>query len=56
MVKQIDRYKIPYDYYYGNGYFVFTFDSNEFNMHITFKQLPLMKFGIWKLGNKYDNF
>ena len=56
VVKQINKYKIPYNYRYGGGYFIFTFDPHEFNMHLTFKQLPLMKFGIWKIKNEYEYF
>lgn len=50
-LKQIDKYRVKYDYKYGSGYFIFTFGADEFNLHITFKQLPMMKFGIWKVND-----
>ena len=53
-IKEIKKYKIPFDYKYGGGYFVFTFDSDEFNLHITFRELPMMKFGIWKVHGYGD--
>lgn len=54
VIKKIKHYKLPFDYNYGGGYFVFSFDANEFNLHITFRQLPMMKFGIWKTKSYGD--
>lgn len=56
VLKQIDKYQIPYNYNYGGGYFIFSFGASEFNLHITFKQIPLMKFGIWKTRVGYEYF
>lgn len=53
-IKEIKKYKIPFDYKYGGGYFIFTFDGDEFNLHVSFRQLPMIKFGIWKV-NGYGN-
>ena len=49
-IKKIKKYQIPFDYKYGGGYFIFSFDGDEFNLHITFRELPMMKFGIWKVN------
>lgn len=54
VIKKIKQYKLPFDYQYGGGYFVFSFDVDEFNLHITFRQLPMMKFGIWKTKSYGD--
>lgn len=53
-IKEIKKYKIPFDYKYGGGYFVFSFDGDEFNLHVTFRELPMMKFGIWKVNCNGD--
>ena len=53
-IKEIKKYKIPFDYKYGGGYFVFSFDGDEFNLHVTFRELPMMKFGIWKVNGYGD--
>ena len=49
-IKEIKKYQIPFDYKYGGGYFIFSFNGDEFNLHITFRQLPIMRFGIWKVN------
>lgn len=54
VIKKIKQYRLPFDYKYGGGYFVFSFNANEFNLHITFRQLPMMKFGIWKTKSYGD--
>ena len=54
IIKKIKKYQIPFDYKYGGGYFVFSFDGNGFNLHITFRELPMMKFGIWKVNSYGD--
>ena len=54
VIKKIKQYRLPFDYKYGGGYFIFSFDANEFNLHITFRQLPMMKFGIWKTKSYGD--
>lgn len=47
-IKEIEKYNFPINYYYGGGYFIFSFSKSEFNLHLTFKDIPMMKFGIWK--------
>ena len=47
-IKEIEKYNFPIDYYYGGGYYIFSFGKSEFNLHLTFKDIPMMKFGIWK--------
>jgi hypothetical protein len=49
-IKKIKKYQIPFDYKYGGVYFIFSFDGDEFNLHVTFRELPMMKFGIWKVN------
>lgn len=54
VIKKIKQYRFPFDYKYGGGYFIFSFDADEFNLHVTFRQLPMMKFGIWKTKSYGD--
>ena len=54
VIKKIKQYRLPFDYKYGGGYFVFSFNADEFNLHMTFRQLPMMKFGIWKTKSYGD--
>ena len=49
-IKRIKKYQIPFDYKYGGGYFIFSFSDDKFNLHVTFRELPMMKFGIWKVN------
>lgn len=49
---KIDTYKIPFTYTFGGGYFIFSFDADEFNMHVKFPSVPNMLFGIWKFGTE----
>lgn len=54
VIKKIKQYRLPFDYKYGGGYFVFSFDADEFNLHVTFRQLPMIRFGIWKTKSYGD--
>jgi len=53
-IKEIKKYRFPFDYRYGGGYFIFSFSKSEFNLHVTFRQIPMMKFGIWKVQSYGD--
>lgn len=48
MIKQIQSYGYKFDYKVYATYFIFNFANNDYNLHITFKQIPNMLFGIWK--------
>jgi hypothetical protein len=48
MLKEIDKRGMRFSYKYGSGYFVFSFDADEYNLHIFFNDLPDIRFGIWK--------
>lgn len=54
MVKEIKHYGHKFDYKYGGGYFVLSFDPDDYNLHIVFKELPDIRIGIWKCKD-YDN-
>ena len=56
MIKQLKSYGYTFNYKCLGGYYIIGFSANEYNLHIRFKKLPLMKFGIWKIGNKYEYF
>ena len=47
MIKEIKSYRHKFSYKYGCGYFIFNFNDDEYNLHITFDKLPNMKFGVW---------
>lgn len=48
MLKEIDKRGMRFSYKYGNGYYIFSFDADEYNLHVFFKDLPDIRFGIWK--------
>lgn len=48
MINKIKSFGHKFSYKYGGGYFIFSFEPNEYNLHITFDKLPDIKFGIWK--------
>lgn len=48
MIEKIKSYGHKFSYRYGGGYFIFSFKPNEYNLHLTFNNLPDIKFGIWK--------
>lgn len=54
MIKDINSYGHKFDYRFGNGYYIFEFDSDEYNLHFTFDKLPDMLFGVWRT-KKYGN-
>lgn len=56
LVKQIKSYGYKFDYDVYATYFIWNFDSNGCNLHITFKKIPYMKFGIWKQNNTIQYF
>ena len=56
MIKQIKSYGYKFDYKVYATYFIFNFADHDYNLHITFKQIPNMLFGIWKSGKKFEFF
>lgn len=54
MIDKIQSYGHKFTYKYGDGYFIFVFDKDEYNLHITFNAIPDIKIGIWKC-KKYGN-
>ena len=48
MLKEIDKRGMRFTYKYGSGYYIFSFDPDEYNLHVFFKDLPDIRFGIWK--------
>jgi hypothetical protein len=56
MIKQIQSYGYKFDYKVYATYFIFNFADHDYNLHITFKQIPNMLFGIWKTGKKFEFF
>jgi hypothetical protein len=56
VLKQIDKYTKQYRSYYGDGYYLFSFGSKNFNLHIVFDKCPLVKFAIWKCHTKWYYF
>lgn len=54
-IDAIKKYRFPIDrWYYGGGYFIFSFGKSEFNLHVVFRDIPMMKFGIWKTKHYGD--
>lgn len=39
----------------GTGYFCFSFNGKDINLHFRFKELPGMLFGVWTRGGKIDH-
>ena len=56
VLKQIDKYTKQYRSAYGDGHYLFPFGVKNFNLHIVFDKLPLMKFAIWKTTEKWYYF
>lgn len=56
LIKQIKSYGYKFDYDVYATYFIWNFDSNGCNLHITFKEIPDIKFGIWKQNNTIQYF
>lgn len=56
LIKQIKSYGYKFDYDVYATYFIWNFDSNGCNLHISFKEIPYMKFGIWKQNNTIQYF
>lgn len=56
MIKQIQSYGYKFDYKAYATYFIFNLADYDYNMHITFKRIPNMLFGIWKTGKKFEFF
>lgn len=48
MLKEIDKRGMRFTYKYGSGYYIFSFDPDEYNLHVFFNDLPDIRFGIWK--------
>lgn len=54
MIDMIQSYGHKFTYKYGGGYFIFDFDKDEYNLHITFNAIPDIKIGIWKCKDYGD--